>query len=86
MRCSVLAMPLIAGHSLVNTPHGRACEWCGRTWVSILNAREFWKVREHGIAHAGALVIHEVEELEAELARIWDATVASAVASGMEVG
>lgn len=68
-------MPLIAGHSFLDQPHGRACEWCGRTWINLLDNRDLWKVGELDIAHSGALVGEEVKQLEAEVQRVWDLVV-----------
>lgn len=63
----------IAGHTFVEFPHGRACQSCGKTWISVLNDREFWRPGEIGIAHSGALNSAEVAQLEAEISRIWTA-------------
>ena len=63
----------IAGHIFADGPNGRACRICGRRWLDILDKREFWRPGESGIAHVGDLNEREVEELEAELERIWRA-------------
>lgn len=63
----------IAGHSFIEMPHGRACQSCGKTWIAVLNDREFWRPGEMGIAHSGGLNAFEVAQLEAEIARIWAA-------------
>ena len=70
---------IIAGHQFTDQPHGRVCDWCGRRWLDILAHREFWRAGEAGIAHSGLLSTYEVNELNAELDRIW-ATVVPTVA------
>lgn len=63
----------IAGHTFTDTPGGRICD-CGRRWLDVLAAREFWRSGETDIAHQGALNEAEVAELNAEVERIWAAT------------
>lgn len=64
---------IIAGHSFQEFPHGRACQSCGKTWIAVLNDREFWRPGEMGIAHSGALNEFECGQLRAEVERIWAA-------------
>lgn len=65
----------IAGHIFRNSPTGRVCD-CGRTWLSVLAEREYWRPGEAGIAHSGNLNAVEVGELQAELDRVWTAVLA----------
>lgn len=66
----------IAGHIMADTPSGRACSVCGRTWRHMLDNRDRWRVGQLEIAHYGALSANEVAELEAEVERIWAAVMA----------
>jgi hypothetical protein len=66
---------MLAGHSMVLGPGAEACEWCGRTWLSLLNDRDLWVVGATGIAHSGALNVAEKKELDARLERTWHAIV-----------
>ena len=63
----------IAGHSFVETPSGRQCAACGKTWLAVLAEREHWKPGTQGIAHNGALTENECNQLHAEIERIWKA-------------
>lgn len=63
-------MAYIAGHSFIEGPGGRMCQFCGRTWLSLVAEREYWKVGEMNIAHQGALSESGIEQLNAELDRI----------------
>lgn len=61
----------IAGHWFEEAQRGRVCRECGKSWIAILDQREFWKVGEMNIAHSGSLSAFEVAQLRDELDRIW---------------
>lgn len=65
----------IAGHRFIESPTGRVCD-CGRTWLSVLAEREYWVVGAHGVRHFGTLGPADVDELQAELDRVWTAVLA----------
>jgi hypothetical protein len=70
-------MTTIAGHTMVDGPGGRACKFCGKTWLSILDQRDFWRPGEKGIAHIDPLNEAECQQLRAELDRIYAAALAA---------
>ena len=59
----------IAGHSFVDTPHGRVCG-CGRRWVDIASVTRD-DIGKLDIAHSGALNGQEADEIDAERERLW---------------
>lgn len=61
----------IAGHTFVDTPHGRVCA-CGKRWADIACATRADSGKLH-IAHTGALNDAEADEIAAERDRIWEA-------------
>ena len=63
----------LAGHTMIPTAHGDVCEICHRTWVQMLNEREYWKIGEPGIAHIGNLNAAEVQQLNDRVEFIWKA-------------
>jgi hypothetical protein len=62
----------LAGHTMIPTPHGDACELCHKTWQQMLNEREYWKVGQGGVAHVGNLNESEVKQLNDRLEKIWE--------------
>lgn len=57
-------MAMIAGHTFVND----VCVECGRRWLDIHDVT-IADLNKEGIAHAGALVGREIEEIVAEAQR-----------------
>jgi len=63
--------PTIAGHTFKDQPYGRVCDGCGKSWLDVLAQREYWTVGEYGVGHDGALSQPWIDELNAEVDRIW---------------
>ena len=68
-----MSIKTVAGHHFVDAPGGEKCEWCGKTWMSVLQDREFWKPGEPNIAHGRNLWAADVTELEAKIEAMWKA-------------
>lgn len=69
---------MIAGHTFIDTMHGRICE-CGRRWADIASVTRD-DIGKPDIAHEGSLTENEYNSIIDERNRCWDALVG--VASG----
>ena len=62
----------VAGHDFVVDGFGiEKCSSCGKTWISIVEQREYWREGEKDIAHYGVLNAAEVMQLYAKEERMW---------------
>jgi hypothetical protein len=68
----VAAVSTIAGHTFQDTPHGRVCAGCGKRWVDLACVTRA-DVGKPDIAHEGNLSGNEVDQIEVEKERIWQA-------------
>ena len=66
----------IAGHTFIDGPGGRVCKYCTRTWIYLLDRRDQWVPGAPGLAHSGNLTSTEVDELNAEVDRIYACLIA----------
>lgn len=73
-------MATIAGHTFVDTPMGRMCS-CGRRFVDICGTTKADRGKPN-IAHHGNVNDTEIDEIDAENSRIWDALCGVASSKG----